>query len=446
MLSIFNLYLFGPLDSRLLTRLLAPVVLVFPLTLLFGAIFPIASLCYTKSARTTGSSVGTVFGFNTIGNVAGSLLTGFVLIGILGSGKTVVLLGFVNIALGLGLLWSEPNKSKEFKLRYLLIIPGAIALSLGLKDRDPFLGVIARRVANRARSYEIFRNQETVEGTVTSFVRNGTKLLWINGQGQTVLSTQPKLMAHLPIMLADEPEKILIMCFGMGTTLKSASIYDNLDITCLELVPEVYKCFGYYHPGSQELLSRENVNLVAGDGRNFLLLSSDKYDVITVDPSPPIYNAGTVNLYTREFLSLCREHLTPNGVMCLWFPGRSTRQDRQYIVKTFYSVFPDTTVWKGCYGLGLYIIGTLKEANVDKSKIELAFTNVRLTEDLSEYDKSCVTSSQLLDLLFLQRDGQIEDFTKGTSIITDNYPYTEFPLWRYLLHRRTDAAVESVHR
>ncbi len=446
LLSIFNLYLFGPLDSRLLTRLLAPVVLVLPLTLLFGAIFPIASLCYTKSADTTGSSVGTVFGFNTIGNVAGSLLTGFVLISILGSSKTVVLLGFVNIALGVALLWSEPSKSMDFKLKILLIIPGTIMLLLGLKGRDPFLGVIAKRVAHRAHSYRIFDNRETVEGTVTSFSRNGAKLLWINGQGQTVLSTQPKLMAHLPIMLADEPEKILIICFGMGTTLKSASIYDNLAITCVELAPEVYKCFRYYHGDSEEILNRPNVHLVVGDGRNFLLLSSDKYDVITVDPSPPIYNAGTVNLYTREFLSLCREHLTPNGVMCLWFPGRSTRQDRQYIVKTFYSVFPDTTVWKGCYGRGLYIIGTLKEANINQSKTKLAFTNVRLTKDLSEYDKSCVTSSQLLELLFLQTDEQIEDFTRAALIITDNHPYTEFPLWRYLLNRRAGARVESPGR
>jgi len=132
--------------------------------------------------------------------------------------------------------------------------------------------------------------------------------------------------------------------------------------------------------------------------------------------------------------------------MCLWFPGRSTRQDRQYIVKTFYSVFPDTTVWKGCYGRGLYIIGTLKEANINQSKTKLAFTNVRLTKDLSEYDKSCVTSSQLLELLFLQTDEQIEDFTRAALIITDNHPYTEFPLWRYLLNRRAGARVESPGR
>jgi spermidine synthase len=89
--------------------------------------------------------------------------------------------------------------------------------------------------------------------------------------------------------------------------------------------------------------------LVADDGRNFLLCSSDKYDIISVDPSPPIYSAGTVNLYSQEFFKLCREHLKQNGIMCLWFPfDRTTlKADRNYLIKTFYSVFPDASIWAG---------------------------------------------------------------------------------------------------
>ncbi|MHC4417077.1 MAG: spermidine synthase, partial [Planctomycetota bacterium] len=223
--------------------------------------------------------------------------------------------------------------------------------------------------------------------------------------------------------------------------LKSASIYDDLNITSVELVPEVYKCFKYYHDEAERLLSRENLNLIAEDGRNFLLLSSDKYDVITVDPSPPIHSAGTVNLYTREFFSLCKNHMTPDGVMCLWFPGSRKGdtlhiENSLYVLKTFHSVFPNMTVWRGPHNWGLYIIGTLTETRIDKSKIEQAFRNPRLVKDLSEYDSSCVTSSQLLNLLLLQDKDHIEDAIRNASIITDNFPYTEFPLWRYLLHHR----------
>ncbi|MFC1515905.1 hypothetical protein ACFL7E_04005 [Thermodesulfobacteriota bacterium] len=38
----------------------------------------------------------------------------------------------------------------------------------------------------------------------------------------------------------------------------------------------------------------------------FFIGTQRAYDVITIDPAPPIYSAGTVNLYTREFLELCK--------------------------------------------------------------------------------------------------------------------------------------------
>jgi len=436
-ISIFNLYLFGPLDSTGLTRVLSPVALVFPLTFLFGAIFPIASLCCAKNTDVAGASVGVLYTFNAVGNVAGSLLTGFLFISLLGSSNTVIMLGFVNIIIGLILLWLEPGKSSGYKMRFLLIVPVAVLLALGFKNTDPFLNVIERRITKDAGQYEIYRNRETIEGTVTSFMRDGTKQLWINGYGQTVLGIETKLMAHLPVMLADKPKEMLVICFGMGTTARSACIHDDLSITCVELAPEVYKCFGYYHSDAQKVTSRPNVRFVGNDGRNFLLLSPDKYDVIIVDPSPPIYNAGTVNLYTREFLTLCKEHLTPGGVMCLWFP-RGDRQDSLNICKTFYSVFSNMTVWKSPNNCGFYLFGTLAPTHVDKAKIEWAFTNPRLVKDLSEYDNVCVTSEQLLKLFVLRDGNDMERLTKAASIITDNYPYTEFPLWRYMFRRESD--------
>ena len=429
-LSISNLYLLRPLDSSLLSRMLSPVVLVFPLTFLFGAIFPIASLCYAKSINKTGSSVAAVYCFNTMGNVIGSVLTGFLLIGLFGSSKTIIALGFVNIMLGLILLWAEPAKSVAFKSKYLLIIPIVILLSVGFKGKDPFLNIIEKRITADADSYEVFLNQETVEGTVTSFMKNGLKGLWVNGVGYTTLLTENKLMAHLPVMLADNPQKALVICFGMGTTVRAACIYDDLDITSVELVPKIYECFKYHHPDTEEILSREGLDFVSGDGRNFLLLSSEKYDVITVDPSAPIYNAGTVNLYTREFLSLCKEHLSPDGVMCLWFP-RGSKDDTGAILKTFYSVFPNMTAWVSPHEWGIYLVGTLAPTEINVKRIEKAFGNPRLLKDLGEYDNSCVTSSQLLNLLIIDKNN-IGSFIKDAPVITDNYPYTEFPLWRWV--------------
>jgi spermidine synthase len=111
-LSIINLYLFplfaSPSMKMMLGEsviLIATVIIVFPLTFLFGMIFPTASVCYAKDVSGTGASVGWLYSANTIGSILGALLAGFWLIPHWGSTDAVILLALLNVGLGLLLLW-----------------------------------------------------------------------------------------------------------------------------------------------------------------------------------------------------------------------------------------------------------------------------------------------------------------------------------------------------
>ncbi len=339
LLSIINLYVFSPFESPLARDLLgwfrpafATMIIVFPMTFAFGMIFPIAALCYAKNVTQAGLSVGSLYGCNTLGSIIGSLLAGFILIPVLGSTGTIILVACLNTALGLILVLLEPERSRVRRLAWVPIVVVFGLLTIGSFGRDPFLTIVERRIYGSNKpdasgnlvapaGARIFLHKEGIEGTVTAFSTDRHKQLWINGVGMTHLCTETKLMAHLPLMFAKDPKEFLVICFGMGTTVKSAASYPGLNITAVELVAETFKSFAYFHPDDPNLLKRNNVRLVANDGRNHLLLSSKKYDVITVDPSPPIWSAGTVNLYTREFFQLCKDHLNPDGAMCLWFYG-----------------------------------------------------------------------------------------------------------------------------
>ena len=246
----------------------------------------------------------------------------------------------------------------------------------------------------------------------------------------TWLCTETKLMAHLPLLFSDDPKEMLVICFGMGTTVRSALIYPDLQVTSVELVPEVYETFQFYHDDADEILANKRLKTIVNDGRNYLLLSSKKYDVITVDPAPPVWSAGTVNLYTKEFFSLCYDHLTPKGVMCLWFPG-GKENDMEYICKTFFSVFPEATVWKGLQDYGFFLVGPKQKISLEEmnKKAIKAFQNPSMVDDLREFDSLCVSAPQLMNLLLFNKS-TIKAVTEGVPIISDNYPYTEFPLWR----------------
>jgi spermidine synthase len=457
-LSITNLYLFPLFDSLLWPQLIlgrlwdyvgmavmATIVIVFPLTFLFGMIFPTASVCYAKDNSRTGASVGWLYSANTIGSIFGALLAGFLLIPTWGSTHAVVLLALVNVALGLLLIWMQTSYPLRIKLYYLTVLPILFLMIFQIKGQDPFLSTIELRIKktceniSRARkeksAYDIFFNKEGLEGTVTAFSINNVKRLWLNGIGMTSLCTETKLMAHLPIMYSKKsPKEMLIICFGMGTVLKSAILYHHMNITTVELVPEEYRIYAYYHQHGAEILKMKNIHAIVNDGRNYILMSQKKYDIITVDPAPPIYSSGTVNLYSREFLELCKRRLTPEGVMCLWFPGG--REDEvKSILRTFHSVFPNTTVYCGPHHWGFYFIGSMKEISEKdfRDNVEQAFANPTILKDLREYDGSCTTPQQLYQM-FLWKNDAIGKFTKNGVLITDNSPYTEFFLWRYLLN------------
>lgn len=452
--SVLNLYLFAPLDSSFAQRLFgfssifyATIVLVLPLTFLFGMIAPLAAVCYTDAAASSGSSVGRLYGANTLGSILGSLVAGFVLVPSFGATHSVVALALINLALGLTLLTLESGRSLALRVAYVAGAAMILVVGYRAKNRDPFRTAIERRIEDRvgttwmpdsnlalSSSQKILYHREGLEATVTAFEINRFKQLWINGVGMAFLTTATKLIAHLPIQLAQQPREFLAIAFGMGTTVRSALAYPDLNVTTVDLVPETFQTFKYYHADAGQVLANPRLHTVVNDGRNFLLLSPKRYDVITVDPPPPIWSAGTVNLYAREFMLLARSRLAPGGVFCLWFPG-GTEQEVKSLIRTFHGVFPDGTVWSGPHRWGYYLIGTLQPLDLERfrERAKLSYADPTILRDLTEFDDP-VNGPDKLESLLIWRAEELDTLTRGAPLITDDFPFTEFPLWRYLRH------------
>src|SRR5208283_137688 len=136
---------------------------------------------------------------------------------------------------------------------------------------------------------------------------DGKKLL-VNGIGMTVLTPITKFMIHLPLAYHEgKPESALIICFGMGTSYRSALSWD-IDTTAVELVPSVTKAFGFYHTNAAQILANPKGHVVIDDGRRFLRRTREKFDVIVIDPPPPVETAGSSLLFSAEFYALAKQH------------------------------------------------------------------------------------------------------------------------------------------
>ncbi len=149
----------------------------------------------------------------------------------------------------------------------------------------------------------------------------GGKVLLVNGIGMTKLTPITKFMVHLPLAFhLGKPESALIICFGMGTSYRSALSWD-IDTTAVELVPSVTKAFGFYHTNAAQILANPKGHVVIDDGRRFLRRTREKFDVIVIDPPPPVETAGSSLLFSAEFYALAKQHLNPHGILQAWFPG-----------------------------------------------------------------------------------------------------------------------------
>ncbi|MBN4051194.1 fused MFS/spermidine synthase, partial [bacterium AH-315-M05] len=359
-----------------------PLLVIFPITFMLGFIFPVVTRIYVSSEQETASKVGKLYSLNTFGCILGALAAGYLFIPHAGTYKTIIIVSLINIAVGFRLIFYETKMFKPVLRIAFLTATVIAAMFMIFPSSDPYYKVVNNFIRKGFRlGFQIKYHKETPTATVTALTSTVDPMerhLLVNGVGVTRLCVETKLMAHLPILLHRNPKDMLIICYGMGTSLRSAVAYKDLKIDQVELVSELYEINDIYHANGKEILANPRVSAYVDDGRNFLLMRTKKYDVISIDPAPPIWSAGTVNLYTTEFIQLCRDHLNENGIFCLWIPP-SAFTEVKMIMKSFLSVFPQTEVYRGPYFAGFYMMGYLNYYAPEPQRFIAAARNSAVT-------------------------------------------------------------------
>jgi spermidine synthase len=260
----------------------------------------------------------------------------------------------------------------------------------------------------------------------------------------TVKAFVTKAMAHLPIVVHGGAEDTLVICFGMGTTYRSALTHGGR-VDVVELTPGVFDSFDEFFADAAEVRANPRGRMIVNDGRNFLLLTRKRYDVITLDPPPPIDAAGVNNLYSREFLELMRAHLKPGGIVAHWLPpigrgaGIADGGMLHVLVATFFDVFPHVRVIPSQLYLGkfgFHLLGSNEPFTLDRERLMRALENPAVAADMDEFSWDRLQPERFL----------YEAQVKGPAgarpeLLTDDHPVLEFNLIRNLRAGRAAAMV-----
>jgi hypothetical protein len=242
----------------------------------------------------------------------------------------------------------------------------------------------------------------------------------------TVLTQITKVMAHLPLtLLGRKPENGLAICFGMGTSFRSLMSW-GIDTTAVELVPSVPKLFGYYHADGPELLRQPNAHVVIDDGRRFLERSNQQFDVIVIDPPPPISAPTSGLLYSEQFYSVIKPHLKPDGILQMWFPGGDD-VTMAAVVKSLRNSFPYVRAFESLTGFGTHFLCRLRPIP-DATGEELAKRlPMRAAADLVEWDSDSTPAEMLGDTLDGEKSlANLIAAKPATPPITDDRPINEY--------------------
>lgn len=412
--------------------------MILPVAMAFGWQFPVAVRCCISNSNAPGEETGWAYSVNTFGSILGSITAGFVLIPLIGTASTMIMLGLINIILGAVLLWVSPREERG-KLPLASALLATCFCVMALQVGTPYKTVMIERIKKRfGPDVKMFDFYEGIAGTtVPSGIPHDrlARQLFINGAGMTRLASETKLMAHLPMALVQDPQRLLVICFGMGTTVRSASRFSEktIYIDAVDIVPKVFDCFEFYHDDAEKIKKQPNIKLYAEDGRNFLAVRKGLYDVITIDPAPPIYSAGTVNLYTREFLQSCKARIKKKGAVCLWLPPDHA-SELLMIMKTFVNVFPGASLWGGLTYPGLYLIGGHQSFAQTPESLEQLTEKLSTISDLSEWEDH-YRDKNVLKQLYLLGPADLSKILENVPEVTDDHPYTEFPLWRVFIKR-----------
>jgi spermidine synthase len=397
-------------------------VTLLPMALLFGATFPFVVRAAVDSIERVGRGVALAYAVNTAGSIVGALGVGFVLLPSVGLRGAFVALIALNLSLGGALAcFAAPRR---------LLAPLAALTIAGLMGGSLLLppGLFQAIYAERYGRILMYREQVTDTIMVTED-GNGRLIRYGDGRGTAGTETfrENRAYGHLAMLAHPDPKRVLQICFGVGNSLSTVAQYPVEAIDQVELSPGVIEAAPYFSATNRDVLGDPRVRLSIQDGRNFLLTSRSRYDVILLEP-PELHTAGVVNLYTREFYEIAREHLAPGGLISMWInvfltPEREVRM----LLRTMAEVFPHVTVWHEPWVASWIVNGSVDPRPPDLALLGRWFSNPRVRADLASIP--IADPYQLLNL-FVMADDEVRAWTRDAEIVTDDHTRIDFSVPR----------------
>ncbi len=285
----------GPLVSCLVLFLVPSVFL--------GAVSPFAVRLQARAVASVGTTAGGLYAVSTAGSIAGTLVTAFYLITVLGVANIVHGLGLTLVVVAAAVFLGERRVARA-----------ALALAcVGL-----LLSVAVWRARTQAAEPGLLLDMDSFYNHIHVVDLSGTRYMDFDNLRQSAMGLDDpwelrlRYTRFLALALAfrPEPKRALILGLGGGSFPKRLyRDYPEVTVEAVDIDPEVLAIAKRFFQVPED----SRMRLHERDGRRFVRETDGRYDLIFLDA----YNSDTIpfHLTTREFYRELAARLAPGGIV-----------------------------------------------------------------------------------------------------------------------------------
>ena len=363
-----------------------------------GAVLPLMMRAVAAADTLLGAKVGSLLTWNTLGAVAGTLLTGFGLLPHAGLRNAFAVLALVLGVAAVVISWRRA---------WLTGFAGALAvcgltvcvMAIGNEGWQTIMSSGAYRMQETTyakdlatmwkKHIKVVFYEDGPDASVSVDQLDGIPApavlsLRINGKADAGTGADVDtqfLLAHAPMLARPGATDAFVLGLGSGITAGALLAYPLERIDVAENCEPVIRAAKLFGDWNRHLKDNPRVHLWREDARTVLKLRPQLYDVIITEPSNP-WTVGIGDVFSREFYELAARRLKPGGVVCQWFHTYEMQDDLlSLILRTFSSVFPYVEIWDSSGG-DLVILGSQQPWRTGPDGFRQGFAIERVREDM----------------------------------------------------------------
>ncbi|MBA7656949.1 Polyamine aminopropyltransferase [subsurface metagenome] len=400
------------------------VIILLPPALLMGTIFPLLNRTLIRRLQGAGPQIGRLYALNTVGAILGSLLSGFILIRLIGVSACIV--GSAALYALAALMIAGVVEGSLVRRVSLcasgIALVGMLALAfmangLQLTTRQELAAkeVVYYREGTTA-TVKVYRSADENQGLVLT--ANGSMI----GADNRGIMRKQAMLANLAMLMLSEPRSAFVVGLGTGVTLGEFLKYPLDRVVCAEISQSVVEASHHFAHVNGLNYDDPRLHWVVDDGKSWLASAHEKFDVISSDAMLRRGSSGNGRLYSLEYYRLCLNHLSDSGVFIQWAPAYLTPEIHKMIVRTFTSVFPYVSGWY----IGsetLILMGTKNPLVITPSNIRERMLDPKIGEVLVRIDFP--TWQSVLSTLVFNKSS-LESYTGSGPLNTLDVPSVEF--------------------